>query len=75
MPNTTTPGARAYDVWRRALQQTVGDWSPSVYATWHVLRPLEHAAWEAAAQAAIAAWWQAHEAVICGEDEEEETDG
>jgi hypothetical protein len=51
MPNTPTPGQLAYDVWRLALQQTVGYWSPYVYATWNVLRPVEQAAWEAAAQA------------------------
>lgn len=49
MPDT--PGQVAYDGWRLALQQTVGVWSPSVFATWNVLRPVEQAAWEAAAQA------------------------
>jgi hypothetical protein len=51
MPDT--PGQVAYDVWRLALQQTVGVWSPSVFATWNVLRPVEQAAWEAAAWAVL----------------------
>jgi len=62
----STPGQVAYEAYLR-------HWNIPGLRTWHEEPRGQQRAWEEAAQAAITAWWQAHEAVICGEEEHEET--